>query len=608
MAHYQKLVLAFSIILLFLVIVCPIFVSAASKSYSIDQIKIEAEILPDGSLLINESRSYNFRGSFRWADYSLPLRNLGSVTDFMLIENEMPYRPGSNEDPGTYQYSQSDEKFYVKWFYQAKNERRTFTLRYRVKDAVRVYNDVAELYYKFVSEKNEKTIGAVETLVQFPYPADTSQVRAWAHGPLHGQLAFQGGNVSLWVSPLPRKSWWEVRTIFPPEWVPEARKLSDEMKREQIMGEERLLVEQSNVQRLKLHEKQTFQQQHKKDVFQAGAILAMIGLAAIAVLFSQFGKSFDVPFQSKFSSEIPLDVSPAVANYVFYSGQIGSGAMVSTMLDLARRGFLKIEETAQEKKSIFGTSHQTKYTLKLIPEFFEKNKNELAAHEQDMIQFIFQNLAAGNHEIQLDEIKDSRGQVTKWFGNWKKLIKNEWGNKPFFDRSSVKGTIISVVISLLIFAAGIAMVIKFGSAGVIPLLAGFVLFGLSFIILRYTKEVKLLKMKLSALKQYLSKYHFKRDLGNLQTSIEKFLVYGIALGIGKKAMNELLSTIPEWQSGSYFAWYAGSMGHGSSSSLANAVSSMVSAASTTMGSAAGVGGGAAVGAGAGAGGASGGAG
>ena len=61
----------------------------SSKRYYIDNIQINAEILPDGSLKIEESRSYRFKGRFSWADYSIPLQQLGSVTDFSLSEGDI---------------------------------------------------------------------------------------------------------------------------------------------------------------------------------------------------------------------------------------------------------------------------------------------------------------------------------------------------------------------------------------------------------------------------------------------------------------------------------------------------------------------------------------
>lgn len=608
MNHRQKYSVTCSISLLLLILFDLVVAYPASKTYSIDKIDIQAEILRDGSLFITENRSYTFRGNFSWADYSLPLKNLGRITDFMLSENDMVYRQDSGKDPGTYQYFQDHKKLYVKWFYRATNESRTFTLKYRVEDAVTVYNDIAELYFKFVSEESEKSINSVPVLIKFPQVADTSLVRAWAHGPLHGQLAFESGMVRLWVSPLPKRNWWEVRTIFPVDWVPLVQKRRNEFRKEQIMHEEQLLVAQSNAKRLQLLKRKEFKEKHEQTSIELSLFLAVLGLATLVYLYNRYGKSYPVPFYNKISSDIPEQVSPAIASYIYNTGYIGAGALVATMFDLARRGFLTIEEIQLAKKSIFGTYQQKKYKLKLIRSVFENNSNKLTVYERDMIQFLFQDLAAGSNEIDFDEIKHSNSQVMKWFSNWKKMIKNEWGNRPFYDKSSVTATVISTIFSIIIIASGILITIYFGVPGAVAVVAGIVLFGVSFIILRYTNEVKLLRSKLLALKQYLKSYHFKKDDGNFQLSVERFLIYGVALGVSSKVMKELLSTIPEWQSSSYFAWYAGTMSHGSSAGFADAVTSMVSAVNTTMGTAAGVGGGASVGGGAGAGGASGGAG
>lgn len=601
----------FSVCSIVILLVLPVKLSLAtpaSKDYSIDQVTVQAEILPNGSLLIEENRSYTFQGEFSWADYSLPLRNLGQVNEFKLSENEISYVQQPGKEPGTYQLSQDKEKFSVKWYYKASNESRTFTLRYRVEDVVTVYSDVAELYYKFVGEDSPQKIDRVDVWVAFPRFADTSQVRAWAHGPLHGQLAFEDGKIHLWVSPLPKRNWWEIRAIFPLTWVPSTRRYEPGMMKEKIMNEERELVEKSNAVRERMIKKLEFREKHNDTAFQLSWILLFVGIAVFVLIYNRYGRAHIISFHDRISSDIPKDLSPAIAHYIYYSGQIGAGAMVSTLFDLARREFLKIEETQESRKSFFGRTQKSVYTLQLVPEYYEKNKNHLAAYERNMIEFVFQDLAGGNNEIQLDEIKKSSRSVVKWFSKWKKILIEESGERPFYDKESVKGTIICAIISTLIVALGIAILVFFGISGLPALLGGIALFGVSFFILRYTKEIKLLRAKLIALKKYLSRYHFKRDSSRLQASLESFLIYGVALGIGTKVIKEMLEVVPAWQGTSYFGWYICTMGHGSSGGFADAVSSMVSATSIAMGSAAGVGGGASAGGGAGAGGASGGAG
>lgn len=158
------------------------------KSFRIDQIHIQAKILRDGSLQINETRYYQFKGRFRWADYRLPLHKLGKVSNFKLSEAGIFFRHQPGENPGTYPIIQNEHEFYVKCYYQAHNQSRAFTLQYRVSAAVTVYNDLAEFYYQFVGGKRVKEIGVVNVCLELPEKATPGQVQAWAHGSIRGQF------------------------------------------------------------------------------------------------------------------------------------------------------------------------------------------------------------------------------------------------------------------------------------------------------------------------------------------------------------------------------------------------------------------------------------
>ncbi|HEX9972234.1 MAG TPA: hypothetical protein VGD14_09205, partial [bacterium] len=244
----------------------------------------------------------------------------------------------------------------------------------------------------------------------------------------------------------------------------------------------------------------------------------------------------------------------------------------------------------------------------LINKTYLEKKDELLVFERDLIDFIFATLAKGAEEIQLEDIKKSSSQVQKWFKNWKKMLKDQWGGDSFYEKSSVQGVIISVLISIVMIVLGIFIAIYFDVPGAIVIVAGISLFGFSFAILTFTRDVKILRVKLLALKKYLRNFHVQRDPGILQSNIEQFLVFAVTLGISSSTIKKMLSSISEWQGGAYYAWFGSTLGHGSPANFAGAITSMIAATSATMGSAAGVGGGASAGGGAGAGGASGGAG
>jgi len=579
-----------------------------AKNYTIDAINIKAEILEDGSASIEENRSYTFRGSFRWADYNLPLRGIKQVTNFSLKEGDFVYEQSDSQLPGTYQVQYNENSFYVKWYYRATNENRTFTLSYRVKGAVRVYRDVAEFYYKFVGADSPRMINVVTVDLKLPQFADTSEVRSWAHGPLEGNLNFENGNINARVNPLPRGAFWEVRVIFPLEWVPSATQIIDQYQKDIIFAEEKQWVEKSNILRERAIEKAALREEREQKAKQYSIILSLVGLFVLVALYQRYGRSFPVQYHENISSQVPEDFSPAVANYVFNAGTLNASSLVSTLFDLARRGFLKLEETKEAQKFLFVSYQKTTYTLILDRNVYDKNKGNLKSFERDLVDFIFNDLAAGENKILFNELSKARTRFLKWFNSWKKLIKEEWGNRPLFDKLSVKGTVVSAIVSLLIVAAGVFLMLNWGTPGIFAIIAGVIVFGFSFSILRYTKEVKSIRTKLTAFIKYLTKYHFRRETHVIEANFEKYLIYGIALGMGSKVIKELITTLPNWQSASYMPWYAGAISHSSATSFANAVSSIVTVASSTMGSASGTGGGASAGGGGGAGGAAGGAG
>ena len=193
---------------------------------------------------------------------------------------------------------------------------------------------------------------------------------------------------------------------------------------------------------------------------------------------------------------------------------------------------------------------------------------------------------------------------------WKKLLSAHLKDTPYYDKESVKGTISAVVLSTIVIAAGILITITMGAPGFLAIIAGAVLIGLSASILSYTAEIKLRRRKLKALKNYLKSYHFLPSGGSeaLFENIDSYLIYGMALGLGKKQIEKMMMAVPANQQQTYFPWYVYPHGgYVSPEQFASAVSTMVTIASSTVSSSAGAGGGAS-GGGGGGGGASGGAG
>lgn len=582
--------------------------NSIAKSYSIDQVKIHAELFADGRLKIEEARTYKFRGRFSWADYRLPLDKVGTVEDFVLMEGERLFESAESKEPGTYEIQASDAELYVKWYYKARNETRTFTLSYTIRDVATVYDDIAEFYFKFIGEANRKQIRNVRITIMLPQPADTTRVKAWAHGPLWGEIQFEAGDLKMFVSPLPPETFWEARVLLPRDWLPAARNRKPKQVRQAIVAEEEELARRANEERERAAVRLRQKKENEKKAWPIAIALVGVAFLAWGRTYSKYGRGFDVPYRNKIDSAIPDDLSPTLASYLYYQKQVYGAALMTTLLNLARRGYLKIEQHPPEGYAKKKKSRKNTFTLTLEnPQW--RQSTDLMDFEKELLTFVFDDLGNRRESFDFSEFKKNRKKVRKWFPKWEKLVKGHYEGRPYWDKASIKGTIIASVVSVCIVALGVLVIVIWGTPGILAIVGGAVCLGLSFTILRYTPEVKLLRKKLEALRTYIKKYHFTSgDRQNFLNQIQEYMVYAIALGVGSRAVEKLLGMIPDEEQRVYFPWYVAYSGTGSTSDFAHAMTSFVSIATTTMSSATGTGGGASVGGGGGAGGAAGGAG
>lgn len=579
-----------------------------SKSFTIDQIDINAEVLENGCIQITESRTYTFKGSYKWADYQLPLDRLGDVELFSLKEGSQNYYQSNDESPGSYYIENRDNSFYVKWFYRAKNESRTFVLKYLVTDAITVYADIAELYYKFIGENNQKDVGFVNVNVELPQYASQDSVRIWLHAPLHGLIKFSDGNVNLSISEMPENNYFEARIVFPPNWIIKSQEKMQKDQLNSIISEESLWAEEANRARQKAIDDLRIKKEKEKEALPVATAISIASLLLVFWLYKKYGKAYKIPYDLKVDSSIPTNFHPAILSCLYNNKQVYGNAISTTIFDLARRDVLAIEQIQSAEKKWWQSKIQ--YIFKLNRVGWNEIRSQMKDFENDLLDFFFNVLGNGEDNINTIVFKKYSSKMRKWFEKWKKLLKTEFKHVQLFDKKSIKVTIISAISSFIVIATGVLTLIFIGYPGIIIMISGLIGFAISFSILRYTEDMKLKRAHWNALKKYLKKYHFTDESNlNWQSQIGEYLVYGLALGIGKKAIEKMISTVPVNQHNAYFPWYI--YAHGSAQSpgdFANAITSLVTVAATTVTSAAGAGGGASAGVGGGAGGASGGAG
>jgi uncharacterized membrane protein YgcG len=185
---------------------------AQSDESEILAIEVQATVNPDGSMDVVEELAYDFsadrNGGFR---AFLPGGSDYSIEDFEVTED------GDHRDlaPG---FDDPNSGADVRWFGSADHSkvsgRHDYELSYHVEGAVDVYTDVAVLEWQFVGSD----FPFLERVsVEVTFPGDGTDLRAFAHGVLHGVVGIEGNRVTLSVIDNPAGQFVEALVVVPPD-------------------------------------------------------------------------------------------------------------------------------------------------------------------------------------------------------------------------------------------------------------------------------------------------------------------------------------------------------------------------------------------------------
>lgn len=583
----------------------PLQSAAMAKSYRITGVDVVAHLRPDGSMDVSEKRTYRFSGSFSFAYRDLPAGEPVVFEAFEVYENGRPYQVSGSEAPGTYRIRTDSGKTRVTWYYRASDESRTFEFRYRARNAVKVYEDAAVLYYKFLSEDWDQSQNNVSLTVSPPGSISRGEVSEWLHGPLWAESRItDDGVIVAQCSHLPARRYLEVRALYPPRLFPEAQTRAGAVRLE-IMAEEAAWAGEAN----SLREAARGSAAAREKRLAMGKWLVLtIGLGGLAgwwQLYRKYGRRPALPQFLSITSEVPGKTPPALVGYLLHNRQVSGRDVAATMLDLARRGFVELREEVVEKKGLWGgTKVESEYYWDLKRDYLDRHASDLLGFEHSLLRFIFGELAEGKDSIRLDSVGKKRREFIRFFGDWKKDVSETGDKRDWFDTASFRGTYYSLALGGTMLALTIGAVFLFEVWAVILGAASIAVIVLSFTIYHRTAQGETEARHWKALQKYLKNYEFRsQDHRDLLLKISDYLVYGVVLGLSTKFYREIAGVIPEGRYPGYVPWYIyhGAGGQGfSPAAFGEAFSSMVATTASTMSTAAGTGGGASAGGGGGA--------
>jgi len=528
---------------------------AETKNYYFPQVRIKIQIASDGTFAVDEFRTYDFRGRFSWASLWIPLRadRQGyrfdvSVEDFSVAdENGQLLRTEAGA---------TGDRFEAKWFYDARSEKRTFHIHYRVRGGILSYPQVSELYWQAIGSGWDKPTREAEVMIHLPEPVPSKDdILVYGHGPLSGVAEIIDSQTARFrATNIGSRQFLEIRMAWPAGLVKGVP--SDGRTWESIRGEEARFVQETIARVKAAREARDRRVRALKKL--AGLWLAWTLLAPLLWLYfymgawRRVGKDYSFPDIPDYMHEPPSKLQPALVENLLKEGTgISPRSFTATIFDLARRGYIDIEDRLVEKRGILGSKHDYETTLTLRKDYREERS--FYAHERDLLDLLFEDVAdpslGRGARLTLDDLKKyfkkHPQRFQKWFQEWRKTVKQEAKDLRFIEPPSLRMRNIFIAVTVPLAVLTLSPLLGIVGIALIPKLKRRAM--------AWARENELW----NALKRFLDDFSSFKDIPPEAYKLwDQYLVFGILFGNAKKIIKTLpvlladeRAVVPVWYSG-----------------------------------------------------------
>ncbi len=539
---------------------------AHAKEYTCPHVDISAQAQTDATLHVVEQRTFDFDGTFSavWWNFSgLPwnaeveiasarmaqVNDAGEVVGDWTPLPEVPFvyewRDEGGPDQAAWSFDKMQNTVYA--FFDITDERVTIELDYSVINGVQAYEDIAEIYWKYVPEGWSVDSCDVTLNVALPVPSGVKvvpgeNVRAWGHGPLDGAVSIGEDGVVSYSVPLVRAGQFaEARIVLPAGWLtnldPKVKLLNQgTLRLDTVLEEEAGYADSANALRVAA----------LASILVALAI-CVIALVVALLLFWRYGREHKPDVTDEYWRDVPEPgMQPALIGRLWRWNHESPDDLTATIMHLAHIGALRIDRGAYADAD--GKTVEDYYLTRVEPKASElTDPIELAT-----LDFLFQKASGGLPSLWLGTIraygKKQPQEYVDAINDWQGVLTARANEQDFFE---AKGKRLQAVVFVMAALLGMAAVFSFliTENFLYPLLFVPTTIALAFIanyMPRRTVFGNNVIARCKALRNWL------RDFSKLDerppTDVKvwgEFMVYAYLFGVADQAIAELRDTVPE---------------------------------------------------------------
>ena len=501
-----------------------------SASFNISDLNVEAKLQKDGSMLVSEAVTYDI-DEINGVYFDIDAKGYGGITSLQVFEDEGHYEDNvisyREVDPVNYEVTENDGVYRIKLYSRNNNNTRTFKFVYTLPEAIKVYDDVAQLNRKMVGQDWQQGISTVRVTIELPVSKDydNSNILVFGHGPLTGEVDKVENTVVYKLDNYYPGDFLEAHILMEPEIFSEfntSNIIHKNMKQELLDMEVRLADEANAERENALKREQRLQKisSNAKPIMGGIASIWAVLMYYIHIIFKRKNKSKD---DIKYLRDLPDDSSPALVGGVI-TKSVNDNEILATIVDLIRRKVLTLDTSGT--KTIITLTGSTE---------------KLSAQEKTIIDIYINDFGDGK-SLDLKSFgffQKVPMKTAKKFERWSNYIISEMNRKGLvYEHMGCGAMFIFVLISIVIaFGSIIQTILTENPIFMIGIPLGAILFISTVIAESPSKKMAETKSKWQALKNFLSDYSQLEEAKITSIHLwEQYFVYAVALGVSDKVV------------------------------------------------------------------------
>ncbi|MGG7059002.1 DUF2207 domain-containing protein [Clostridium tertium] len=400
------------IFLMIFILMAPQSVYADNKEYFVDKLNIEAQILNNGDVVVNEIIEYRFNGDFNGIYRNLNLEGADTylVNGISIIDNTgntIEATEEYNDENNTYQINEDYNTTQIKIFSKSSNESKKFNLNYTIKGAAKKYTDYSKLYWNFYDVENIASVK--EGTLKISLKDENLDINNLTYD-IYGDGDITASNT-------------EKSIIINFKDLTNLIGINMNFQKDYLSMSEEIVIDDYD-ENYNFGDVDYYDNKENDEGFGILALFIFIGAGGGILLFalnkSKFQKELD-EYRSKyifsneeFVMEPPSEMPPGLVNLLIDEKKVSNDMLISTLFYLANKGYYTIEEKNNKAK---------KKKKDLVFNRIEYSKNQEYSHLQYILDWFEEYEVNGSFSMkQIKNLVSSKRKADKFINNLEKWI------------------------------------------------------------------------------------------------------------------------------------------------------------------------------------------